>query len=189
MDAVRPLLRCQAVAGMSDRRIYVGGALGWLVAIIVDHLAVARGWSDAMHRAGRPLDVLIKVDVGFHRCGIDPDRGARDFVRAVASMPGLRLRGLLSHAGHGSVMKALWHGRPMVLVPWGRDQPGVAARAAALGVAEVVPCENASAETLSAAVDSVLRNEQMRREAERHRVRLRATDPPEVAAGLLETLL
>ena len=96
---------------------------------------------------------------------------------------------LVSHAGHGSVMKALWHGRPMVLVPWGRDQPGVAARAAALGVAEVVPCENASAETLSAAVDSVLRNEQMRREAERHRVRLRATDPPEVAAGLLETLL
>src|SRR5207237_246169 len=68
------------------------------VSIIVDHLAVARGWSDAMHRAGRPLDVLIKVDVGFHRCGIDPDRGARDFVRAVASMPGLRLRGLLSHA-------------------------------------------------------------------------------------------
>ncbi|MCA1840711.1 MAG: hypothetical protein LC723_10330, partial [Actinobacteria bacterium] len=39
---------------------------------------------------------------------------------------------LLSHAGHGSVMKALWYGRPMVLVPWGRDQPGVADRAAAL---------------------------------------------------------
>ena len=29
---------------------------------------------------------------------------------------------MVSHAGHGSVMKALWHGRPMVLVPWGRDQ-------------------------------------------------------------------
>jgi UDP:flavonoid glycosyltransferase YjiC (YdhE family) len=26
---------------------------------------------------------------------------------------------LVSHAGHGSVMKALWFGRPMVLVPWG----------------------------------------------------------------------
>src|SRR5436305_726909 len=43
------------------------------ISIIVDHLAVARGWSDAMERAGRRLDVLIKVDVGFHRCGIDPD--------------------------------------------------------------------------------------------------------------------
>lgn len=71
------------------------------VSIIVDHLDVARGWSDAMHRAGRTLDVLIKVDVGFHRCGIDPSRDPLAFVKAVAAMPGLRLRGLLSHAGHG----------------------------------------------------------------------------------------
>jgi D-serine deaminase-like pyridoxal phosphate-dependent protein len=72
------------------------------MSIIVDHLVVARGWSEAMQRAGRTLDVLIKVDVGFHRCGIDPDAGgALDFVLAIAAMPGLRLRGLLSHAGHG----------------------------------------------------------------------------------------
>src|SRR5205814_7909857 len=38
------------------------------VSIIVDHLDVARGWSDAMQRANRHLDVLVKVDVGFHRC-------------------------------------------------------------------------------------------------------------------------
>jgi D-serine deaminase-like pyridoxal phosphate-dependent protein len=73
-----------------------------VISIIVDHLAVARGWSDAMERAGRALDVLVKVDVGFHRCGIDPDAGdALEFIRAVAAMKGLRLRGLLSHAGHG----------------------------------------------------------------------------------------
>ncbi|HYM26414.1 MAG TPA: alanine racemase, partial [Vicinamibacterales bacterium] len=71
------------------------------ISIIVDHLDVARGWSDAMRRAGRALDVLVKVDVGFHRCGIDPGDGALAFIQSVASMPGLRLRGLLSHAGHG----------------------------------------------------------------------------------------
>src|SRR5262249_49553452 len=71
------------------------------ISIIVDHLDVARGWSDAMQRAGRTLDVLIKVDVGFHRCGIDPGGDAIGFVQKIASMPGLRLRGLLSHAGHG----------------------------------------------------------------------------------------
>jgi len=72
------------------------------ISIIVDHLSVARGWSESMQRAGRSLDVLVKVDVGFHRCGIDPDAAdALDFIRAVAAMPGLRLRGLLSHAGHG----------------------------------------------------------------------------------------
>jgi D-serine deaminase-like pyridoxal phosphate-dependent protein len=71
------------------------------ISIMVDHLDVARGWSDAMTRAGRALDVLVKVDVGFHRCGIDPDANPLAFLQAVSAMPGLRLRGLLSHAGHG----------------------------------------------------------------------------------------
>jgi D-serine deaminase-like pyridoxal phosphate-dependent protein len=70
------------------------------ISIIVDHLGVARGWSEAMHRARRTLDVLVKVDVGFHRCGIDPTGDPLAFLASVASLPGLRLRGLLSHAGH-----------------------------------------------------------------------------------------
>ena len=72
------------------------------VSFIVDHADVARGWSEAMRRAGREVDVLVKVDVGFHRCGIDPDSpAAADFVARIAALPGLSFRGLLSHAGHG----------------------------------------------------------------------------------------
>jgi D-serine deaminase-like pyridoxal phosphate-dependent protein len=71
------------------------------LSIIVDLTEVAREWSAAMRRAGRTLDVLVKVDVGFHRCGIDPDRpDAADFIAEVGSLPGLNLKGLLSHAGH-----------------------------------------------------------------------------------------
>lgn len=71
------------------------------LSFIVDHLEVARGWSAAISAAGRSVDVLIKVDVGFHRCGIDSDpRTAIPFIKTVASLPGLHLRGLLSHAGH-----------------------------------------------------------------------------------------
>jgi len=71
------------------------------LSFIVDHAEVARGWSDAMHRAGREVDVLVKVDVGFHRCGIDPGaQGAEALVARIAGMPGLRFKGLLSHAGH-----------------------------------------------------------------------------------------
>lgn len=70
------------------------------LSFIVDHAAVAAGWSRALAAAGIQVDVLVKVDVGFHRCGIDPDPAtAVPFVRHVASLPGLRLRGLLSHAG------------------------------------------------------------------------------------------
>jgi D-serine deaminase-like pyridoxal phosphate-dependent protein len=72
------------------------------ISFIVDHEQVARGWSDAMNAAGREVEVLVKVDVGFHRCGIDPEAsGAADFVARIARLPGLKFRGLLSHAGHG----------------------------------------------------------------------------------------
>lgn len=70
------------------------------LSFIVDHPAVARQWSEAMTKAGRTVDILIKVDVGFHRCGIDPDsRDALNLIRDIAALPGLRLKGLLSHAG------------------------------------------------------------------------------------------
>jgi D-serine deaminase-like pyridoxal phosphate-dependent protein len=69
------------------------------LSFIVDHPAVARGWSRALTAAGAAVDVLVKVDVGFHRCGIDPGGGALPFILEVASLPGLRFRGLLSHAG------------------------------------------------------------------------------------------
>jgi D-serine deaminase-like pyridoxal phosphate-dependent protein len=71
------------------------------LSFIVDHPDVAGEWSRILSDAGCEVDVLIKVDVGFHRCGIDPDTAsATDFIRRVAALPGLRLRGLLSHAGH-----------------------------------------------------------------------------------------
>jgi D-serine deaminase-like pyridoxal phosphate-dependent protein len=72
------------------------------LSFIVDHPMVAKGWSMAMAAAGREVDVLVKVDVGFHRCGIDPQsEGAVAFIKEVACLPGLRLKGLLAHAGHG----------------------------------------------------------------------------------------
>ncbi len=71
------------------------------LSFIVDHPAVARQWSEAMARAGREVDVLVKVDVGFHRCGIDPAAvAAVPMIREVSRLPGLRLTGLLAHAGH-----------------------------------------------------------------------------------------
>lgn len=78
------------------------------LSIIVDDMGVAQGWSDAMVAAqagtggdaALKLDVLVKVDVGFHRCGINPSAAdAADRVAFVASLPGLNFRGLLSHTG------------------------------------------------------------------------------------------
>ena len=87
------------------------------------------------------------------------------------------------------MMKALWHGKPMVLIPWGRDQPGVAARAQALGVAEVVSRTEATAATIGAAVRRVMANKALGQIAAKHSRRLRATNPPEDTAALIESLV
>ncbi len=84
------------------------------LSFIVDHARVARGWSGALSRAGVTVDVLVKVDVGFHRCGIDPDPAtAVPFIADVARLPGLRLRGLLSHAGQAYHASSEDHVREM----------------------------------------------------------------------------
>lgn len=71
------------------------------LSFIVDDLRVARGWSEAMQAANARAEVLVKVDVGFHRCGIAAAPAtAVPFLREVAALPGLRLAGILSHAGH-----------------------------------------------------------------------------------------
>jgi UDP:flavonoid glycosyltransferase YjiC (YdhE family) len=76
-----------------------------------------------------------------------------------------------------------------VLIPWGRDQPGVAARAQALGVAEVVQRgENAEPE-LGNAFDRVLADAGMQSAATAHAERLRKTDPRGLTASLLESLV
>ncbi len=104
------------------------------LSFIVDHPAVARGWSEAMARAGREVDVLVKVDVGFHRCGIDPAAaGAEDFVTAVAQLPGLRFRGLLSHAGQGYGATSSADAE-RIAVDEARTMTGLAARLRARGL-------------------------------------------------------
>ncbi len=70
------------------------------ISFITDDPAVARQWSSKALEAHRTLDILIKVDVGFHRCGIDPGESAAQVIQEIASLPGLRFKGLLSHAGH-----------------------------------------------------------------------------------------
>lgn len=96
---------------------------------------------------------------------------------------------LVSHAGHGIVTKALYYGVPMVLVPWDRDQPGVAARAAAVGVAEVVAKQDLTELRLSAAIHKVLGSSSYQESAARFAERLQAQDSVATARAQIEALL
>lgn len=68
------------------------------VSTVVDSEAAASELSAAMTRAGVRLDVLLKLDSGMHRVGIEHGQAGR-LGSAVARMDGLRLRGVCIHEG------------------------------------------------------------------------------------------
>ncbi len=79
----------------------------------------------------------------------------------------------ICHAGHGIVIKSIYYGTPMVLVPWGRDQPGVASRAKAMGVASVVHRNDCNASTLQRAIQKTMASPEigLRSRCESHRLK------------------
>ena len=83
-------------------------------------------------------------------------------------------------------MKALWYGVPMVLMPWGRDQPGVANRAERLGVAKVIARDRVTDELLAHAVQLVLEDQRIRATASQVARRLQTQDPAAAACDILE---
>jgi MGT family glycosyltransferase len=80
---------------------------------------------------------------------------------------------VITHGGHGTVMKALIAGVPLVVVPMGRDQPGNAARVIHAG-AGLRLRKNASVSALRAAVARVTEDPRYRDGAQRMAARLAA---------------
>jgi len=70
------------------------------LAVGADSVEGARTLAQPFREAGRSLDVVLKVDVGYGRVGVLPER-AVDVARRIGAVPGLRLRGVFTHAGHG----------------------------------------------------------------------------------------
>jgi 3-hydroxy-D-aspartate aldolase len=67
--------------------------------VVVDHPDNVRELGRAMTRAGRVLNVLVDVDVGGRRTGVQPGEPALELGRAVQHEPALNLRGLQGYAG------------------------------------------------------------------------------------------
>jgi len=76
-------------------------AAGLGLRVITDDEGVAGALDEAANARGLTIEVFVKVDCGYHRCGVDPaGRAALDVPRRIARARGLRLAGLLTHAGH-----------------------------------------------------------------------------------------
>lgn len=95
---------------------------------------------------------------------------------------------VVSHGGSGSVLGALAHGLPMVLLPMGADQPLNAERCEALGVAPVLDAVATTPHMVREAVSRTLDDSSCRKAAGRMRDEIAALPGPEHAVELLEEL-
>jgi D-serine deaminase-like pyridoxal phosphate-dependent protein len=97
---VRDILVANQVTGAPkiDRLTDLAGGCDLMVA--VDDAANVRQLSTACQIKGVKLRVLVEVDVGMGRCGVQAGQPALDLARQVATAPGLRLEGLMGYEGH-----------------------------------------------------------------------------------------
>ncbi len=101
--------------------------------------------------------MLVTVGRGVDPASLGP-RPARvrveEFVPQDTVLPSADL--VVSHGGSGSLLAALAHGLPSVLLPLGADQPHNAERASELGLARVLTAATVTPEAIRVAVTAAL---------------------------------
>src|SRR5437773_4823297 len=73
------------------------------ITVNVDDAGDAAALSAAAVAAGTILGVLVEVDTGMHRAGVDTPEEALAVARAIQTLPGLRMDGLSGYEGHCSL--------------------------------------------------------------------------------------
>jgi UDP:flavonoid glycosyltransferase YjiC (YdhE family) len=137
-----------------------------------------------------PIDVVVTVGREIDPLEFGPQPAnvrIERYIRQSLLLPRCSL--VVSHAGSGSVIGALAHGLPLVLIPMGADQPHNAARCEQLGVARVLDAVEATPDTVRETVSAVLAAATYRQAAERIRDEFAALPDPAHAVSLLERLV
>ena len=71
------------------------------LSLITDDSDVPDQLNDAAKQANVQLNVFLKVDCGYHRCGVEPaNPEATEIPRRISNASNLRFAGILTHAGH-----------------------------------------------------------------------------------------
>jgi len=97
-----------------------------------------------------------------------------------------RAAAIITHAGLNTVLETLAEGVPMVAMPQGNDQPGVAARVAASGAGVVLTRRKATVANVRKAVRLVLEDRRYREAARRLQAEINAVDGLARAADVIE---
>jgi len=71
------------------------------LSLITDDVDVPNQLNEAAKQANVHLNLFLKVDCGYHRCGVEPTNPqALEICRRISNASNLRFAGILAHAGH-----------------------------------------------------------------------------------------
>lgn len=65
----------------------------------VDSLSVAKGLSRIGESIGKKIEVLIEIDGGSHRGGVQPGHATLEFAQEIVNLPGIHLVGVFTYVG------------------------------------------------------------------------------------------
>jgi D-serine deaminase-like pyridoxal phosphate-dependent protein len=68
--------------------------------VAVDSLFGASQLNAALDQANQTIDIVIEINCGQNRCGVLPGEDALKLAKAITQLNHLKLRGLMTHAGH-----------------------------------------------------------------------------------------
>ena len=118
---------------------------------------------------------------------LDADPSNTILVRSAPQIELLKRATLcITHAGLNTTLEALGQGVPMVAIPIGYDQPGVAARIAYHGVGEFLEVEDLTVKRLSQLIQQVRRNQSYYDKARYFKKVIAQTRGLDMAAELIE---
>lgn len=92
----------------------------------------------------------------------------------------------ITHAGLNSVLESLSAGVPMVAIPIGDDQPGIAARVAWLGAGEFISLKRFNGDRLKTVIQKVLTNDSYRQNARRIQTAISKVNGVKRTADIIE---
>jgi len=133
------------------------------------------------------MQVVLSVGRNFNPVDLGPIPSNLIVVRTAPQIELLKRAALcITHAGLNTTLEALAQGVPMVAIPIGFEQPGIAARIAHHGVGEFVEIGNLTARRLSELIVRVIADPSYRDKARWFQGILRETRGLDVAADIIE---
>ena len=131
--------------------------------------------------------LLLVSDTSNVRAELSDGIGVFDYAPHSLVMP--RSSVVVHQAGIGTTGQALRAGRPMLIVPYGQDQPDNARRCAELGVGEVLPSNDYTLANAVAKLERLLSDESYSHNARKVASKIEQEDGANLACDIIEAAL